>query len=226
MASCTEGSQVDTKRIFWRSFVLIFLVRELIVWNLIQRIPVREPSERVILFLLAPRATPTSLAWALIGGGALSLLAVLIDYLIVRPILNWWLSPLVDSSSGLFHLASGESIVTSVPARRNMGWAWQAGTLVLTDRRLWFFPAAWDESPWSLDSRDFDRIEPRSTILATLAPIRCWPEILCFWARSGEKSLFAMANPDAMLGWFRPSDTPNSAEASPFSEPSQGAFDV
>jgi hypothetical protein len=225
MTSCTEGSQLDTKRIFWRSFVLIFLVRELFVWHWIQQLPVRVPGYRVIIFLLARKATPTSFAWALVGGGAVTLLAFLIDYLVVRPLLNWWRSPSVDSSSGLFHLAARESIVTSVPARRNLGWVWQAGTLVLTDRRVWFFPAAWNDQPWSLDFQDFDHIEPRSTVLARLVPIRHWPENLCFSTRSGEKSTFAMANPAAVLAWFRPTDPP-SIEALRFNGSSQGAFDV
>ncbi len=225
MTPSTDGSHVDLKGIFWRTFFLIFLVRELVVWSWLQRIPFRDPFRRVVIFLVSRRATRASLAWALVGGGAVAILAFLIDSLIVGPLLKRWLCPVVDSSSLLFHLAAGEPVVASTPARRHAGGGWKPGTLVLTDRRLWFIPAGWHDEPWSLNFKEIDRVEPLPAFLARVAPIRNWPEHLRFRTRSDEETTFAMANPSTVLAWFYP-PVQSGAELIPATKPRQGAFDV
>ena len=155
----------------------------------------------MIVFLFARGATPRSFVRALFAGGAITLLAMLIVRLIVRPLLNFWLRPVTDSSGGLFHLTASETIVASVPARRRMGWIWKPGLLVLTNHRLWFFPAAFHDEPWFLPLDELADLVPERPLFAELAPIRNWPEHLRVSNRSGPDAMFALADSDAVLAW-------------------------
>ena len=132
----------------------------------------------MIVFLFARGATPRSLVRAIFAGAAFTLMAFLIVRLIVRPLLNFWLRPSADSSGGLFHLTASETIVASVPARRRTRWSWKPGSLALTNRRLWFFPAEFNDEPWFLPLDDVADIVPERPLFAELAPIRNWPEHL------------------------------------------------
>ena len=96
---------------------------------------------------------------------------------------------------------------------------------MLTNRRIWFFPAAWDVEPWSLAREEIERIEPEPSRLARLAPIRNWPELLRFSARTKEDARFAVADPDAVLGWFSPDPRRDDVVPHPRIAP-QGAFDA
>jgi hypothetical protein len=81
---------------------------------------------------------------------------------------------------------------------------WKPGSLALTNRRLWFFPADWNDEPWFLRLDDVGRIAPERPIVAELAPIRNWPEHLQVSSRVGPDAVFAMAEPTAVLAWFDP----------------------
>jgi len=201
MPPSSKPVEIDARWVYWRSFLLSFLVNQLLIWHRISRVPFRAPGLRVLVFLLA---TPRSLAVALLAGGVLTVLAILVVGLIVRPLLKVWLNPSVDASWGLFHLSASETIVSSMPARRRSGWRWQPGLLAVTNRRLWFFSSAWDEEPWSLGLDDRDHIELEQSIVAKLAPIRNWPVPFHLWGRSGQDAVFAVADRDAILAWFQP----------------------
>src|SRR5258708_853422 len=148
MPPSSKPLETDVSRVFWRSFLLVFLVREWMVWHWVQglRMPM-PPGHRVLLFLFARFGTRQSVFLALLLGGVFTLLVILVVRLIVRPALNLWLRPTVDPSGWMFHLAASESPVASVPGRRKSGSRWQPGALVLTNRRLWFFPAGWYVEP-------------------------------------------------------------------------------
>ena len=152
------------------SFLLFFLVFEMLVWQRLQRFPMRVPGHRVIVFSAGPMGHSALVLLAMVAGGAFTLLAFLIVRLIVRPLLKFWLSPSADSSWGLFHLTASETIVASVPARRRSGWRWKPGSLALTNRRLWFFPANGNDEPWFVRLDDVDRVVPERPLFAELAP--------------------------------------------------------
>ena len=150
MSSPHKQLELDARWVYWRCFLVVFLIGQLVAWQRVQRLPARLPGHRVMIFLLAPWATRRSVVTAILVGGLLTLVAIVFVRLIVRPLLARWLTPSVDPAGGLFHLAAGERVVASLSARRQAGWTWQPGSLTLTDRRLWFFPAAWEIEPWSL----------------------------------------------------------------------------
>jgi hypothetical protein len=225
MPSSRKPLAVDTVWIFWRSFLLIFLVLEWMLWDQVRQLPVRAPGHRLIIFLLAPKATRRSVFNAMILAGCFTLAATLAVQLIIRPLLNLWLKPRVDPSWWLFHLSSGDSPLASVPGRWKSDGRWRPGALVLTNRRIWFFPAAWGVEPWSLAREELERIEEEPSRLARLAPIRNWPELLRVSARTKEDACFAVADPDAVLGWFSPDPRRDDVVPHPRIAP-QGAFDA
>jgi hypothetical protein len=193
---------IDARWLYWRMFLLFFFVFEMIVWQRLQRFPIRAPGHRMIVFLFARGATPRSLMRAIFAGGVFTLLTTLIVRLIVRPLLNFWLRPTADSSGGLFHLTASETIVANVPARRRTGWVWKPGSLALTNRRLWFFPAGFDDEPWFLPLKDVWDVVPERPLFGELAPFRNWPEYLRVSAHSGPDAIFAVADPSAVLAWL------------------------
>ena len=204
MSPASKPLEIDARWLYRRSFFLFFLVFELLVWRRLLRFPMRAPGHRVIIFLLARWATPRSFLLAIVAGGVFTLLAVLVVRLIVRPLLNFWLNPSADSSWGLFHLTASETIVATIPARRLSGWIWKPGSLALTNRRLWFFPANGNDEPWFLRLDDVDRIVPERPALAALGPIRNWPEHLHVTSLSGPDAVFATAQPSAVVRWIKP----------------------
>ncbi len=225
MPSSRKPLGIDAIWIFWRSFLLSFLIFEWLVWQRVRQIPVRVPGHRLLIFLLAPKATRLSIFNAMVVAGCVTLAAMLVVQLVIAPLLRAWLRPSVNPSWWLFHLSSGDSPVASVPGRWKSGGRWRPGALVLTNRRLWFFPAAWDLEPWSAARADLEQIELEPSLFTRLAPIRNWPERLHFSARSGEDARFAVADPEAVLAWFAPDPHPDDVMTHPRIAP-QGAFDA
>ncbi len=203
MPAATKHLELDTRWVYWRSFLFVLFICQLVAWQRVQRLPPRLHGHRILIFLLAPWATRRSVVTAIIAGGFLTLLAVVFVRGILGPLVTRWLSPAVDPAGGLFHLAPGERVVANLPARRQSGWSWQPGSLTLTDRRLWFFPADWDLEPWSLRIDEVDRVEPGRSFLAQIIPIRNWPQAIELTGPAGQESLFAMSDPAPLLDWFR-----------------------
>jgi hypothetical protein len=222
MPPSSKPLELDAGWVFWRSFFLVFLVFECLLWHGLQQWPGRPAGHRMIIFLVRSRG---SVFPALLLAGACTVLAILIVKLIVGPLLNRWLNPAVDPSWWLFHLSASDSPVASTSGRWYAGGRWQPGALVLTNRRIWFFPAGWSVEPWSLAREDLDRIETDPPHLARVAPIRNWPEWLRLGDRNGEHAWFAVADPDAVLAWFGPPARRDGDTSSSRIAP-QGAFDV
>ena len=226
MLPASKPLDLDARWLYRRSFLLFFVMFEMLVWHRLQRFPMRAPANRVLVFLLARWATPRSFLLAMVAGGTFTLLAVLIVRLIVRPLVRFWLSPSADLSWGLFHLTASETIIASIPARRLSGWTWKPGSLALTNRRLWFFPANGNDEPWFVRLDDVDRIVPERPALTGVGPIRNWPEHLHVTALSGPDAVFATALPSAVLGWLNlPIGSDGVAETAASAGRSAGVFD-
>ncbi len=86
-------------------------------------------------------------------------------------------------------------------------------------------PSDWDLEPWSMARQDVERVETTTPVLARALPVRHWPDLLRFTARTGDHAWFAVADPGAVLAWFAPSRRPDSASPSP-RVAAQGVFDV
>jgi hypothetical protein len=204
MLRSSKPIQIDARWVYWRSFVLFFLINQVVVWHRVSQLPIRMPGHRIILFLAAPWATPQSFAVALLAAGVFTSMAILVIRLIIRPLWSVWLNPPVDPACGSFHLSASEVIVSSLPARRRLGWSWLPGLLALTNRCLWFFPSAWDGEAWSLDLDDADRVEREGSLVAKLTPIRNWPVPIHVLGQSGQDAVFAVADPGVVESWLRP----------------------
>ncbi len=167
----------------------------------------------------------SSLVLATLMALGFTLLAFLAVKLIVEPILRSWLRPTVDASAVLFHLAPGEVSLATMPARRRSRWSWQPGALVLTDRRIWFLPTAWNLEPWSASRSEVVGCEAELPAVATVVPIRNWPEHLRLRMRDGSQSTFAVAYPNSLVPDFEPVDQAENV-AFPSRSVRQGVFDV
>src|SRR6516164_1052580 len=83
MPPSSKELQADIGRVFWRTFLLVFLLREVIVWNwLLARVPLRR---RVLILLLWPGGTVRSVFMALFAAAFFTLLLVLVVRLIITP---------------------------------------------------------------------------------------------------------------------------------------------
>jgi hypothetical protein len=202
MPPSSRQLEIDARWVFRRAFLLFFLVFQLLAWHRAGRVPGRAPAHRIMAFLFAPWATLHSFAIALFAGGVLTLLAIVLVRFCARPLLGLWLSPPVDPSLALFYVSPGETILASVSGRRLAGWRWRPGSLSVTSRRIWFFPAANEDEPWSVGLDEVERVEEEHCALAELAPIRNWPSPLHLWGRRGQDAVFATADPDTVLRWL------------------------
>jgi hypothetical protein len=203
MPPSSKQLEIDARWVFRRAFLLFFLAFQLMAWHRAGRVPGRPPGLRLMAFLFTPWATIHSLGIALAAGGLLTLAAVVFIRVCVRPLLSLWLSPPVDPSGALFHMSPGETILASVSGRRLTGWRWRRGSLSVTDRRFWFFPAAYEEEPWSVSLDDLAGVEVERSTLAEMSPIRNFPLPLHLRGRRGQNAVFATADPDAVLTWLR-----------------------
>jgi hypothetical protein len=103
-----------------------------------------------------------------------------------------------------FSLAPGERLVAESPARRASARGWRPGTLVLTDKRLAFFPVDWDIDPWSVPRQALSslRVEPSRAALGSL--IEGVPGRLIARDTDARETAFALADPAGPLAWFAP----------------------
>jgi hypothetical protein len=196
--------QIDGQWVFWRSFWIIFVVCQIAIWHHLRGLQPRGMGRRNFLVHMVLPSTFPSLFLAVLIAMAVTLLVMLIVRLIIDPALRAWLTPAVDPTTVLFHLAPGEESLSSVPARRRWGWNWQPGTLVLTDRRVWFVPLAWNLEPCPMDRHEIADCELERSPIATLFPICNWPEQIRIGTRSGGNVTLAVADPKFVIDWFQP----------------------
>jgi hypothetical protein len=202
MSPARRSLEIDVRWIFSRALLAVFMLVQFVLWQRLGRMPLRAMRHRGLWFAPVVVLTFRALVLAVLLAGLFTLLCFLMVRIVLRPLLSFWLTPLVDPSWGLFHLAADEKIIASVPARRNAGWGWRPGALMLTNRRIWFFPSAWDNEPWALERDEVDRCETELPGWADFVPIRNWPEHVLLRARDGAAWSFAVADPVAVLAWF------------------------
>jgi len=217
--------QIDINWIFWRVFWLVFLVCQFAIWHHMRRRLPRGMGHRNFLLHMIVPSTLSSLFLATLVAAALTFLAFFVVKLLLEPLLRTWLTPSVDPTAALFHLAPGEVSLASISARRRWGWSWHPGSLVVTDRRIWFLPMAWNLEPWSVSRSEIVGCAAEPPALAMLIPIRNWPEQLRLEMRDGCQVTFAAADPRSLLAWLQP-DSQAGTVAFPPHRLGQGVFDV
>jgi len=221
----SRSLQIDIQWIFWRLFWFVFLVCQFAVWQRVRRLLPRGMGHRNFIMHMVLPSVLSSLFVATLMAAGLTLFAFLAVKLVVGPLLSSWLTPAVDPTAVQFHLAAGEASLTSMPARRRWGWSWQPGALVVTDRRIWFLPTAWNLEPWSASRSEIVRCEAELPTFAMMLPIGNWPELLRLTIRDGCQSTYAMADPRSLLAYF---DSGGQGEVAAFRSRNvgQGVFDV
>jgi hypothetical protein len=205
--------RLDTGAVFVRLGLVFFVVREAYVWLVwMRRLRIRH-GMRLLIFLFHKWATPHSVVYALLFAAlATGLLTVLVRWMI-GPALRRWHTPWSDESAGLFHVAANEWVLASSPGRRRQGRLWLPGMLVRTNLRLWFFPRAHDAEigSWPLAALGNIHLEPAPRVAWGF--VLGWPERLALdvgeprgngdGTGPGGRELFAVAEPEAVLTWFK-----------------------
>jgi hypothetical protein len=145
--------RLATGPFLWWSFAILALTGEMALWMAIHRQARGFPAELRLAWLIGYTPRTVFLAFVLA-----SLLTVVVDVLVKMVLdlpMRRWLAPRNDREDDAyhgfgFHLGPTERVLDEVPARLLARPRSSPGTLVLTDRRVWFFPSAWDAEPWSL----------------------------------------------------------------------------
>ena len=208
----TQQPRFRLRELSLRLALIVFIVREIWVLTVMSRIPMRHP---IAWFLMHPRATPASVLYAFLTAIVAALIGEFLSLLVLRPLVRFWLSPRVDTSAGLFRLAASEWMLEETPARRLLGpWSWEAGTIVRTNQRVWFIPAAWDAEPWAYRPDELITRPERSPTSA-FGLIGGFPDRIVAATKHGDTTSFAVSDPEAVLPWFRPGYVARVAEPTP-----------
>jgi hypothetical protein len=197
-------------RVLLRVFLVVFVITELQVWRLLRAIARGWPRGQRVVGLIF--YTPASLFFAFSAAAGVAVAADLVVRWIVRPLLGRWYDPRpVDASvgnAGVFLLGASESIGEELPARLIEGRTRPAGTLALTNERIWFFPHSWDLAPRSIGWPDVAAVHIERPIIAAWGAIRGWPDELIVRPSSGQTLRLALAEPTRFLDWIEDSDLP------------------
>ncbi len=183
----------------WRVTLGLFMLIEISIAVQIFR-RVRGGAPRFLLLLAnSPAAIVVSLAIA----AGLTVATDLFVRFLLQPMVDTWHRPRVEPNHGGFHLEAREKLIESIPARLRAGFLWKTGTLALTDRRLWFFPEAWDAEPWSNphDQRGWLSLDPSPSWLGGL--VRGLPDRLVIGPDPEHRTTFALADAEELAKQLR-----------------------
>ncbi len=189
--------------LLWRVTFFVFLFRELHVIQTFWSFRWAPPSRRIMAILAH---TPKQMFRAFLIGAIAAVVCDLVFRLIVRPLMVRWYNPVnLDPASEhplLFRLATSEAIDFELPARQVQGRHRPPGTLIRTDRTIWFFPFAWDAEPWSLPVDRLAEIHVEPARRRVLGLVKGYPEHLVLIDQDGARSVFVLADPAEFLRRF------------------------
>ncbi|WP_169977416.1 hypothetical protein [Tautonia rosea] len=215
--------RLATGRFLWGSFAVLALTGELALWAAIHRQARGFPAGLRLAWLIGYTPRTVFLAFVLA-----SLLTVVVDFLVkilVDLPMRRWLAPRNDhegdASHGFgFHLGPTEQVLDQVPGRLLTRPRSVPGSLILTDRRFWFVPSAWDAETWSVP-RDQVRsatIMPHAGFLGKFlrgvppqllldagsqaGPTTEFERLDDLDSRSDPRIRFALAEPRRVRSWF------------------------
>ncbi len=193
--------------VFWRLSMIVFALKELASWRHIRPWLVGAPAGKYLAALVY--ITPQSILVGFLLGFAISVVLAVLVKVFAGPIAARWYEPAQtgsDLTPVAFHLEPGEAVVAETSARRRSVRGWKPGTLVLTEKRLWFFPTGWEVEPWSVAVDEIASIKNlrRRSVMGPI--IRGVPDSLRIRGQAGEEAVFAVVEPKMVRGWFnRPS---------------------
>jgi hypothetical protein len=197
--------------IFWRVFAVALIALEVAKWLWLRpRIPLRPrvgfpPRLRRIWYMIYH--TPELAFRAFLAAAIIAVVSDLIFRLFVRPLMVCWYNPRgADpelSHPHPFFLKANEQTLAEAPARLVAGRKRLRGTLVRTNWGTYFYPFAWDAEPWSLPDAHLVRVHTRTPRRRVLGWVTGYPDNVVLSDDAGEETAFVVADPAAVLGWFR-----------------------
>ena len=203
-ASRTLRIRLAFGKVLWRVTLVSLVLLELYVLAKVRN----RVRRRIGMVLFLVFYTPRMAFYAFLIGTVVAILADLLVRLVVQPAVRAWYHPRTDDSAHAFHFAPGETVLASTPARRARGLGWQAGDLVRTDRGAWYFPQSWDSEPWFLPIGRAEAVETLAAQRAAWGFLAGVPDrVRIAGAGRGTAETFAVADPAAVLAWFRPEGT-------------------
>lgn len=191
-----------------RLFLVTFAIQQFIAFQKTRHsLRSADAGRRFLAFL---EFTPYALVLALLVAALVTVALDLLVRFAGRALAAYWYNPPRtgrDLTPLTFTLAPHERVLGEAPARRRSSQGWRAGTLVLTNARLTFFPLRWDVDPWALPMDELRRIrvEPSRAVLGSL--IEGVPGRLVVRGADAREALFALADPERVLEWFGESAT-------------------
>jgi hypothetical protein len=198
--------------VFYRLFLVVFSIQQFIAFQKTRhQLRTAGPVRKLAAFL---DFTPYAIVLGLIVAALITVALDLLVRFVGRAAAGYWYAPHQSGREKTpldFVLAPGERLVAEAPARRSSARGWRPGTLVLTDRRLAFFPVDWDIEPWSIRRSSLSslRVEPSRTMLGSL--IEGVPGRLVARDLEAREVSFALADPAEPLAWLpRPNSRPAS----------------
>jgi hypothetical protein len=203
----TPRFQLRYRPIFGRVFLVAFVVLEVIFWLKVVRpfLPFRPRINRILFVIVH---TPQMLFYALLIAAIATMTTDLVFRLLVRPLMRRWYHPRSYDPTAAhplpFQLGIGEEIREERPARRVLGRSKQPGTLVLTNRRVYFFPYAWDAESWSIPFEHIAGVRLHTPRRRVLGWVSGYPDHLVIADDSGEETRLILADPLQIRHWFAP----------------------
>jgi hypothetical protein len=174
-------------------------------WRRVEHwIPPRLPGRRLMAVAFL---TPRTIVAALFCAAVATVVIDLVFRLLVRPLMVKWYHPRSRDPFYVaplaFDVGPRERLLAETPARRIVGRLRQPGVLVRTDRRVGFFPYAWDAEPWTAAVPECREVAVAPTARRVLGLVRGYPDHVEISTGSGEPLAVIVADPSAVFDWFR-----------------------
>ena len=189
--------------VLWRLFLVTSLIKEINQWYWLRFLQAQKGTgvRVAALIFFSPGILFQSFLIA-------SIVTVFFDLLVrvaVRPLIVRWYYPSKmgdDFGTPLsFRLASQEKILTEIPARIVEGRIARPGSLVQTNRRIWFVPFDWSAELWSIEPKDTSKASTKPAQSRLGGVLRGLPDRLVFADRAGHETQFLLAEPQKVLAW-------------------------
>lgn len=189
--------------IFARVALVVWIVGEVLLWLKLRDagFPFRPRYRRFLVMLYF---TPRLAFRAMAAGALVAIGADLAFRVLVRPLMRRWYDPRPRDPHWThphpFFQKVGERVLGEFGARQvASGRSRPAGTLIVSDCGLTFYPFAWDREPWFLPKGHLRGLTTRTPARRVLGLVRGYPDNLVVSDDAGEETAFVVADPRAVM---------------------------
>lgn len=189
-----------------RAFLVTAIIMEIVVWNKLQGFLMAKGAGSRIAWLIY--FSPAILFQAFLVSSIATVVLDLAVRFVLRLAVGRWYNPVRQGDDFgtpiSFQLGSQEKILAEVPARLVEGRHSKPGTMIRTDRRVWFSPFDWSTETWSIDEKSLASLKTVKAPSLWSGLFRGFPDRLVFEDKSGISTQFILADPRAILAWYPP----------------------